>query len=483
MNKFWRFGLVLFIAVVACSDKKAEQATALKAEIENLLAKAAGPDKKNISYGDVTVTPGDGDAYNVTIDKLTVPLPDAQPLDLGKVGFKLTPDGDDMRKFSDLAIPQTLKVKDSAGKELGTIDLALDHGKGSWSKKLDMLLNIDLLIKTLNVSQDSSGDTVTANNVAYQIASTDNGNGVWDQKGTFGTKQLVVGSKDGNFTANDVAATSNIGGLKLVEFVALQADWKKALESQKPDQVLRVLAKMVSLIKSIHGEFTVGQVSAADASHQQVFSLGGFGFDFGVDGLDQPKSKLSTGLRYAGLAIPELKQLAGPAGAELVPTDFGIKLGMDDVPVPVAIDLASKSMGDANMSDQGALVGATMMMAGALEQALIQASTKVNITDGTLTAPAVTGKFTGLALADKAAAMGASGSIDVVLSDLDAVIAKVSAHADDPSAQQIVGVLQMMKGLSDRGTDSSGKPTDHFKVTLDAQGTTLVNGKPFNPGP
>jgi hypothetical protein len=482
MNKYWRFGLVLLVAVAACSDKKAEQATALKTEIEGLLAKVAGPDKKNIGYGDVTVSPGDGDAFNVTIDKLTVPLPDAQPLDIGKVGFKLTPDGDDMRKFSDLSIPQTLKVKDKDGKDAGTLNLALDHGNGSWSKKLDLLLNIDILIKTLDATEASTGDTLTAEGVAYQITSSDAGNGAWDQKGTFGAKQLVVGSKDGKMTANDLAASSNIGGLKLAEFAAMQSDWKKALESQKADQILPVLTKMVALMKSIHGEFSVGQVSAGDGTHQ-MFSLGGFGFDFGADGVDQPKSNLSAGLRYAGLAIPDLKDLAGPAGSELVPTDFAIKLGMADVPVPEALNLASKSMGDANMADQGALMGAGMMMAGALEQALVQASTKVKITDGALSAPAVNGKFTGEAIADKAAMMGASGSLDIILSDLDAVIAKISAHTDDPSVEQIVSMLQTMKGLSERGVDASGKTTDHFKVTMDAQGTTLVNGKPFNPAP
>jgi hypothetical protein len=483
MSNYWRFGLVLLIAVVACSDKKAEQATALKTEIEGLLAKAAGPDKKNFSYGDVAVTPGDGNAYNVTIDKLTMPLPDAQPLDLGKVGFRLTPDGDDMRKFSDLTIPQSLKVKDGTGKDLGTVNLVLDHGNGRWSKNLGVLLDIDLLIKTLDVTQDSSGDSASALKIAYQVVSTDTGNGVYDQKGTFGAKQLVVAGKDGNMTANDITATSGIDGLKLAEFIALQAEWKKALESQKPDQMLPVAAKIVSLMRSIRGEFSVGQISATDASHQPLFSLGGFGFHFGAEGLDQPKSKLTTGLRWVGLAVPELTQMAGPAGAELVPADFGIKLSMDDVPVPVAIDLASKSMGETNMSDQGALMGASMMVAGALEQALVQAGTKIKITDGKLTAPAVTGMFTGEALADKAAAMGATGSLDILLSDLDAVIAKISAHSEDPSAQQIVGVLQTMKGLSDRRTDSAGKPTDHFKVTLDAQGTTLVNGAPFNPGP
>src|SRR5262244_463182 len=102
MNKLWRLALVLLVVVVACSDKKAETAAALKTEIEQQLAKA---DKKFFSHGDVTVTPGDGDAYNVTIDKVMVSFPDVQPIDFGKIAFKLTPDGDDIRKFSDVTLP------------------------------------------------------------------------------------------------------------------------------------------------------------------------------------------------------------------------------------------------------------------------------------------------------------------------------------------------------------------------------------------
>jgi hypothetical protein len=133
------------------------------------------------------------------------------------------------------------------------------------------------------------------------------------------------------------------------------------------------------------------------------------------------------------------------------------------------------------MADEGAMAGAGMMMIGAMQQALVQAGTKFSIKDGASKAPAMNAMFTGEALADKAAMMGASGSLDIIISDLDGVIQKISAHSDDPAAQEIVGVLTALKGLSDHGTDSSGKPTDHFKVTLDAQGNTLVNGKPFNP--
>jgi hypothetical protein len=480
MNKFWRLAAILLVVVVACSDKKAETAAALKTEIEGLLAKAAGPDKKNITYGDVTVTPGDADAYTVTIDKLTVPLPDAQPLDLGKVGFKLTPDGDDMRKFSDLVLPSSLKVLGSDGKEEGTINLVLDHGTGSWSKSLGTLLNIDLLAKSLDVAETSTGDTASLLGTSYVVTTDDKGSGVYDQKGSFGIKQLKIGGKDVNVTANDIAATSNIGSIKLAEFIAAEQEWKKAAESGKASQMLPTLMKMAALVKSMHGSINIGALTGGEGG-QTLFSLGSFGFDFGIEGIDQPKSNLFTGLRFAGLASPNLTQLAGPAASEMLPSDFGIKLTMNDVPVPAAIELAGKSMGDASVTDENAMMGASMMMAGALEAALAQAGTKIGISDGTLSAPGVNGKFGGSAVADKAAAMGATADIDVTLSDLDALIAKVSSHADDPSAQEIVGTLQMLKSMSDRGTDSAGKPTDHFKITMDAQGETLINGKPFQP--
>jgi len=207
MNKFWRIGLILLVALVACSDKKAEQATALKAEIEAQLAKAAGPDKKYLSYGDVTVTPGDGDAYNVTIDKVMFMAPEIEPIDFGKVAFKLTPDGDDVRKYSDLTIPATYKIKNKSGDEFD-VNINLDHSTGSWSKNLGRVLNADMALKSVDVTQPSSGDTATALNVTYVLTSTDKGSGLIDQKAVGGAKQIVFKSKDGNVSATDVTGTS-----------------------------------------------------------------------------------------------------------------------------------------------------------------------------------------------------------------------------------------------------------------------------------
>ena len=480
MKSYWRFGLILLVVLVACSDKKAEQAASLKTEIEAQLAKAAGPDKKMLTYGDVTVTPGDGDAYNVTIDKVTVTAPDIQPIDFGKIAFKVTPDGDDIRKFSDLTIPPLYKIKDAAGEEVD-VNLNLDHVNGSWSKSLGRIMNLDTAAKSIDVSQNSSGDSATALNVTYLVTSTDKGSGVWDQKGTAAAKQIVFKSKDGNMSAGDVSLTSEIDGWKVAEFAALQEKWQAAMKDPKPGEVAPLLTQMVALMKSVHSELTLGSLSAG-AGSSTMFSIGNVHLGFGADDLDQLKSKLMLALRYAGLTIPNLTQEVGAATADLVPGDFGLEIDMNDVPVPAAIAVAGQNMAGVNMTDEGSMAGAGLMMAGGLQQALIQAATKFVIKDGSLKAPAVNATFSGEALADKTAAMGASGSLDIIIADLDGVIAKISAHSDDPSAQQIVAVLTQLKAIGDHGTDSSGKPTDHFKVTLDAQGNALVNGKPFTPG-
>ena len=167
MRKFWRIGLILVIGLSACGDKKAEQAKALQQEMQDMLAKAASSSNKMFTYGDVAVTP-DGDDFAVTIDKVAVTLPEISPIDLGKIGFKLTPDGDDIRKFSDLTLPSSVTIKGADAKEV-KIAMALDHANGSWSKKLGQLLSADILLKSLEASEAAGDSKMMASDVSYQI--------------------------------------------------------------------------------------------------------------------------------------------------------------------------------------------------------------------------------------------------------------------------------------------------------------------------
>jgi hypothetical protein len=473
MRKFWWIGLVLLIGLSACGDKKAEQAKALQQEIKDLLATNIGNDK-TLTYGDVTVTP-DGDAFAVTIDKIVLTPPQISPIDLGKIGFRLTPDGDDTRKFSDLSLPPSVTVKDTDGKEV-KISVALDHASGSWSKKMQQLLTADILLKSIEASKPSDASKAQASEVYYQLQSKDNGQGVYDQSTAGGTKLFTFADKDGQIALADLKIASNLGGAKLAELLALRAASQKAADSGKPDQMLPLIAKVFRLFKSVKSTVSIGQVTVA-AGGTTVFSLGGLNFDFAMQDTDQPKVNMVSSLSYTALSVPQMKDLVGGMGAEILPTDLGLTLKVNDLPIAVILDNWSKTLPDTKLGDENAMLGTGMLAAGAAVQAIQQGAVKMTISDGKLKAPGLSGSFTAEVNNDAKAPMGFTGAATIELSDLDALIAKGQQYANEPTTAEILGVLRMMRALSDHGTDAAGKPVDRFKITMDPQGNTLVNGK------
>ena len=244
--------------------------------------------------------------------------------------------------------------------------------------------------------------------------------------------------------------------------------------------MLPLVAKIFALMKSMNFDFSTGQISVATGG-APIFTLGGFGFDFAMKDTDQPKVQVASSIHYAGLSIAQIKALVGDLGAEVLPTEFGMALKVDDLPMAAILDAWSKTLPDTKMTDENAVMGTGMMAAGAAIQAIQQATVKMTVTDGKLKAPGLTGTFTADINNDPKAPMGFTGVANVELSDLDALIAKGQQYADEPTTAEIVGMLQMMRALADHAKDASGKTVDRFKVTMDAQGNTLVNGKSLMP--
>ena len=119
------------------------------------------------------------------------------------------------------------------------------------------------------------------------------------------------------------------------------------------------------------------------------------------------------------------------------------------------LDAWSKTLPETKMTDENAMMGTGMMAAGAAIQAIQQATVKMTVSDGKLKAPGLTGSFTADINNDPKAPMGFTGVANVELSDLDALIAKGQQYADEPTTAEIVGMLQMMRALSDHAKDAS----------------------------
>ena len=292
---------------------------------------------------------------------------------------------------------------------------------------------------------------------------------------------MTISDKDGQFSVADLKFTSAIGGAKLAELMAARADWQKAGGNDKPGEMLPFLAKMFTLIRSMNFDFSTGQISVATGG-APIFTMGGFGLDFAMQNTDQPKVNVTSTLHYDALSIAQIKALIGGLGAEVLPTDFAMSVKVDDLPMAAILDAWSKTLPETKMTDENAMMGTGMMAAGAAIQAIEQTTVKLTVSDGKRKAPGLTGSFTADINNDPKAPMGFTGGWpDVELSDLDALIAKGQQYADEPTTAEIVGMLQMMRALSDHAKDASGKTVDRFKITMDAQGNALVNGKSMMP--
>jgi hypothetical protein len=477
MRKLRCLGLALLMGIAAGAGARAQDAQSLQQEVQGFLAAGTGGSKL-LTFGDVTVTP-EGDAFAVTIGNVMFNPPDEPPINLGKVGFKLTPDGDDIRKFSDVTLPQSLTLTGAEGKPV-KLSIALDHANGSWSKKVQQFLTGDILVRSIAATEDSSGSKFAASDVSYQLQTQDHGQGIYDQSGAIGTKLMTISDKDGQLSVADFKIISEIDGAKLGEFVALRKQWQAAAAAEKTAEMMPVVAKLFQLMKALKGSVSVGQVSMAMGG-STVFSLGGAGFDLGLQGMDQPKVKVASNLYYKKLAVSELKALVGSMGAEVVPTEFNLDLNVDDLPVSAIIDNWMKSLPETSVTDENAMMGTGMAAAGAAVQAIQQAAVKLTLSNGKLTAPGLQGSFDAVVDNDANSPMGFTGTANVELSDLDSLIAKSQQYASEPTTAEIAGMLQMMRALSDHGTGASGKPVDRFKITMDAQGNPLVNGKPLMP--
>ena len=116
-------------------------------------------------------------------------------------------------------------------------------------------------------------------------------------------------------------------------------------------------------------EFSTGQMSVATGG-APIFTMGGFGFDFAMKNTDQPKVAVTSSLRYTGLSIAELKALVGDLGAEILPSEFGMTIKVDDLPMAAILDAWSKTLPETKVTDENAMMGTGMMAAGAAIQAI-----------------------------------------------------------------------------------------------------------------
>jgi hypothetical protein len=478
----WLFGVALFVAAGApamAQDQAAQIKQAVEDFLKPLAATGTSGEEAAVSHGAVDVA-ASGPAYVVTVPDLKLGTGTTGQFEIGTVSFSLTPEGDDLYHIADVKIPAEIPHKTSDGGVDGTISLPSQQFTGVWSRSLESFTQLDAALRDVKVSSTADSMMMALGEITMKIASTDKGNGRWDQDGTVHLSALNVTGPDGAFALGSIDGTSSTRDYNAKGLAALRDRMEAMTETmaanpETPDpQLIEALRNASPLFASTTSTFTVNAVSFRSSLGQDDFSLPTGTLTFGAEGFDQPIGRITVALNHTGLAIGGML----PVEQDLLPKELALNIALENLPVQELWKGAIDTLSSADMStDEGSSM-AMMMFMGLLQQSLVNGKARVNVTDTHLALALARAQFGGVIEASADSMFGAVGKMTVDVTGLDALIDAVMVHGGSQS-EEAAG-LQVVRGFSNRQTAPDGAVTDHYDLDFTPQGQFLVNGKEFN---
>jgi hypothetical protein len=289
-------------------------------------------------------------------------------------------------------------------------------------------------------------------------------------------------------TMADIDMVSETHGMKLAELQKLREKFNQlmsaAAESRQPDPAMvQELRNYQNLLADSNGRMDMSGLSFTDNSGATAFTLDHFIVEGAVTGMDQPKGNLSFGFQSLGLQIPAAA--ANPMTAsfsQFIPSTFKMGFALDDVPPATIwgamVDLFG-SMDFAHPSEEQANAAAQAFGFQML-QMLQSAGSTFRMTGWEVESPASRLKLDGAVKPDAASPFGAVANIDAEIAGFDAIVDSVVATMGEAGAAEILAVVQILQGYSNRETASDGKVIDRYAIDLAQTGEITINGKPFD---
>jgi hypothetical protein len=481
----WLFGVALFVAAGAPAMAQ-DQAAQIKQEVEDFLkplGEAAAGEDAMLSHGAVDVAAA-GPAYVVTIPDLRWAPDTTGRFEIGTISFSLTPDGDDLYQVGDVKIPAEIPHKKSDGSVDGSIALPSQQFTAVWSRSLESFMQLDADLRDVKIVSTSDNMALSLGEIGAKLASTDKGNGRWDQDSTLHLSALNATSPDGMFALGSIDSISSTRDYNAKGWAALrdrmeamtrEMEANPSTPAPQPDpQLVEALRGASPLFASANSTATVSAISFRDGTGKEIFSLPTGTLRFGAEGFDQAIGRIALSLGHTGLVVNDI----APTEQDLLPREVAVNIALENLPVQELWKGAIDTLSSADMSTNEGSSTAMMMFMGLLQQSLVNGKARVDVTDSHLALALARAQLSGVIEASAESMFGAVGQMTVDVTGLDALIEAVTAHGG-PEGEEVAG-LQMIRGFSTRQTAADGAVTDHYDLAFTPQGQFLVNGKEFN---
>src|SRR5262245_47493974 len=208
--------LIVGLALLpACSKQGVDVEKVKKDFTAEMDALGGAGAQKYLGYDGVDAV-ADGDKAKVTIKGVKFLIPGADPLVIGDIEMHAVPKGDDQYEITDGKLPSKLTFKGPEG------EIAFEIGSQAWSgvlsTKYHAFLSADAKYGAIKVSGPAlQGTVIDLAEIAMKQASTDKGNGVFDQTTTGTLKTLAITGPEGSGVFDSGEFKSDLKGAKLAD--------------------------------------------------------------------------------------------------------------------------------------------------------------------------------------------------------------------------------------------------------------------------
>ncbi|WP_119461698.1 hypothetical protein [Rhodospirillaceae bacterium SYSU D60014] len=217
------------------------------------------------------------------------------------------------------------------------------------------------------------------------------------------------------------------------------------------------------------GNAAVGNLRVLDAAGTELLRLAQAVVDLTTSDFDGDSARANLSLQHGGLALRPAMIGDHPLAPHLVPRDMTLQAGLEDLP---GRELAGAfqafiASGDADEA------------AAAARRLLVEAGSKLRLSDTVIDTGTVRLSLDGSVQADPAAARDAVAAMDIEIAGLDALIALAVAAPPVAGGIDAAAPLQILRAFGTPASAADGVVVYRYAISLSPAGELLVNGRDF----
>ena len=439
----------------------------------------------------VVVTEAEDKIQVVVPDLVLTPTPGTDIL-IGTVQATLTPVGElpddpdeDMmltRRYQvDMQLPTRVGIRDGGDEGEITFETVASHGL--WLPAIASFAQLDLHLTNLALTNPDGMTIANADMLRWYAGLDESTPNLWSGPSSFEIGGLAMQDPDGGTRVNLGRAYAET----LMTDINLQAYYDLAktfgLDPTGPSgpvdlrpEIDTLVDFAVSAITST--TFTMGleNLEVYETEDTKIVSMDSM--TFGADSRQVNPRDVELRLRYGHEGLDAVIPDIGPLGS-LTPTTANLELAGRQLPLEqmvrsgietLALILADETGAELSPEEEQQLQMAMFEFGPGMMMMLEQAQATLGIDTDLVSA------LSSLALAgelgiDSDAAFGTTGSFDLTISDLPAMIALVEG---DPELAQYAALVKAFDDIAER--DAPGAAA-HFVIDINADGKVMVNGQ------